>query len=144
MLIGIIQGIAQLITIEKYTAFQTHTIKMPTELLVDLTTGTSVAHDGCCLMVTKIQSDLVSFNVIDETLRVTKLGELVPGDWININFIRQSRLCLKIPAKSILKDFDLHFAYSNPAKPTLSENWSGRASFTGKDPTKSALPEIQL
>lgn len=84
MFTGIIQDVAQLITIEKHSAFQTHTIKMPTELLVDLKTGASVAHDGCCLTVTKIQGDLVSFDVIEETLRVTNLDALVPGDWVNI------------------------------------------------------------
>ncbi len=57
---------------------------MPQELLTDLEIGASVAHNGVCLTVTKIDKDLVSFDLMTETLRVTNLGSLREGDYVNI------------------------------------------------------------
>ncbi|MGW1371554.1 riboflavin synthase subunit alpha, partial [Providencia hangzhouensis] len=42
------------------------------------------AHNGCCLTVTKIDGERVSFDLIKETLRLTNLGELQEGDVVNI------------------------------------------------------------
>ena len=57
---------------------------MPQELLTGLEIGASVAHNGVCLTVTKIDKDLVSFDLMTETLRVTNLGSLHEGDYVNI------------------------------------------------------------
>lgn len=59
-------------------------MKFTPELLVGLETGASVAHNGCCLTVTKIDGEYVSFDLIKETLRLTNLGELKVGDVVNI------------------------------------------------------------
>ncbi|WP_386685859.1 riboflavin synthase subunit alpha [Lonepinella sp. MS14437] len=84
MFTGIVQGVASIHSIIEKTNFRTHTIKMPDELLADLQLGASVAHNGVCLTVTKIENDLVSFDLMTETLRITNLGELKVGDWVNI------------------------------------------------------------
>ncbi|WP_455648210.1 riboflavin synthase subunit alpha [Lonepinella koalarum] len=84
MFTGIVQGIAQIYSIIEKTDFRTHTIKMPQELLADLQLGASVAHNGVCLTVTKVENDLVSFDLMTETLRITNLGELKVGDGVNI------------------------------------------------------------
>ncbi len=53
-------------------------------MLDGLETGASVAHNGCCLTVTEIKGNQVSFDLMKETLRITNLGELQPGDWVNV------------------------------------------------------------
>lgn len=84
MFTGIVQGIASLVSIEEKSNFRNHIIELPTELLPGLETGASVAHNGCCLTVTAIEGNRVSFDLIKETLRITNLGELQVGDSINI------------------------------------------------------------
>lgn len=84
MFTGIIQDQASVIAIHDKKHFRTITMKYSEKLLHQLTTGASVAHDGCCLTVTKIDGDQVSFDVIKETLRVTTLGELKKGSTVNV------------------------------------------------------------
>ncbi|VEC52052.1 riboflavin synthase subunit alpha [Escherichia coli] len=50
-------------------------------MLDGLETGASVAHNGCCLTVTEINGNHVSFDLMKETLRITNLGDLKVGDW---------------------------------------------------------------
>ncbi|WP_336708103.1 MULTISPECIES: riboflavin synthase subunit alpha [unclassified Cedecea] len=84
MFTGIVQGTATLISIDEKPNFRTHVIDMPTEMLPDLETGASVAHNGCCLTVTEINGNHVSFDLMKETLRITNLGELSVGDSVNV------------------------------------------------------------
>ena len=84
MFTGIIQGTATVLAVEKKKNFQTHTIDMPEQLLAGLEPGASVAHNGCCLTVTGINGHQVSFDLMQETLRVTNLGQLEVGDRINV------------------------------------------------------------
>lgn len=84
MFTGIVQGTAQIQSIVEKANFRTHTVKMPLELLADLEIGASVANNGVCLTVTKIDGDLVSFDLMTETLRITNLGGLKTGDRVNI------------------------------------------------------------
>ena len=84
MFTGIVQGVAKIIAIDEKPNFRTHVVALPPELLPGLETGASVAHNGCCLTVTPIDGDKVSFDLMKETLRITNLGELVPGDLVNI------------------------------------------------------------
>lgn len=46
--------------------------------------GDSVAVNGACLTVTAISGDEVSFDAVPETLARTSLGELRPGDKVNL------------------------------------------------------------
>jgi riboflavin synthase len=84
MFTGIVQGTAEVVAIEEKEQFRTHTLRMPPERLAGLLPGASVAHNGCCLTVTRIEDDRVSFDLMQETLRVTNLGLLKPGDRVNI------------------------------------------------------------
>lgn len=49
-----------------------------------LTVGDSLAVNGCCLTAIRIGEDRVAAEVIPETLRRTNLGELRPGDPVNL------------------------------------------------------------
>lgn len=84
MFTGIVQGTAQIKAIIERVNFRTHVVEMPQEMLKGLQIGASVAHNGVCLTVTKIQDNLVSFDLMQETLKITNLGELKAGDFVNI------------------------------------------------------------
>jgi riboflavin synthase len=84
MFTGIVQGTAEVVAIEEKQNFRTHVVRLPEALLSGLEPGASVAHNGCCLTVTRIDGDRVSFDLMQETLRVTNLGELRVGDRVNV------------------------------------------------------------
>ena len=84
MFTGIVQGTAPIVEISKKECFQTHTIRLDESWLSGLEIGASIAHNGCCLTVTQIDGDLVSFDLMQETLKVTNLGLLNDGDRVNI------------------------------------------------------------
>lgn len=50
----------------------------------DLRLGDSVAVDGVCLTVTGTGEGLATFDVGPETVRVTTIGQLRPGTWVNL------------------------------------------------------------
>jgi riboflavin synthase len=84
MFTGIVQGMAEVVAIKKKDKFQTHTVKLTDELSHGLAIGASVAHNGCCLTVNRIEDDLIDFDLMQATLALTNLGSLVEGDSVNI------------------------------------------------------------
>ncbi len=84
MFTGIVQSTAKVVEIEKKERFQTHVIELEGTLLNGLEVGASVAHNGCCLTVTKIEGNNISFDLMQATLALTNLGELKNGDHVNI------------------------------------------------------------
>ncbi len=84
MFTGIVSGTVAIADIEEKKAFRRHTFLFNAELLEGLALGASVAHNGCCLTVAAIEGDRVSFDLIDETLKKTNLGETEKGSLINI------------------------------------------------------------
>nr|VFK15939.1 MAG: riboflavin synthase alpha chain [Candidatus Kentron sp. LPFa] len=84
MFTGIVQGTAQVVAIEEKERFRTHALEIPTAEIEGLEPGASLAHNGCCLTVTRVEGNLVFFDLMHETLRVTNLGELGVGDRVNI------------------------------------------------------------
>ncbi|MCW8885404.1 MAG: riboflavin synthase subunit alpha [Motiliproteus sp.] len=84
MFTGIVQGTAELISIEEKTKFRTHVARLPEVMLDGLQPGASVAHNGCCLTVTQIDGDKVTFDLMQETLKLTNLGEMKVGDRVNV------------------------------------------------------------
>lgn len=84
MFTGIVQGQGTVLEIIDKTDFRTHVVRLPDALLPGLALGASVAHNGCCLTVTRIEGDRVSFDLMAETLRVTNLGRLEVGDRVNL------------------------------------------------------------
>ncbi|MGD8116800.1 riboflavin synthase subunit alpha [Vibrio sp. TRT 29B02] len=84
MFTGIVQGMAKVVAIEKKEKFQTHTVEFTGSMNQGLEIGASVAHNGCCLTVTKVNGELVDFDLMQATLALTNLGELAVGDRVNI------------------------------------------------------------
>ncbi|MCD6008943.1 riboflavin synthase subunit alpha [Halomonas sp. IOP_31] len=84
MFTGIVQAAAELVAIEEQQDFRSHVLAMPGALREGLEIGASVAHNGCCLTVTGIDGERVSFDLMRETLRLTNLGQLSVGDRVNV------------------------------------------------------------
>ncbi len=84
MFTGIVQGTAEVLAIDEKENFRTHTVRLPEAMLSGLEPGASVAHNGCCLTVVNIEGDKVSFDLMQETLKVTNLGELSVGGKVNV------------------------------------------------------------
>lgn len=84
MFTGIVQGIAPIHSITEKANFRTQVVKLPPEMHKGLEIGASVANNGVCLTVTEINDDLVSFDLMQETLRITNLGVVKAGDFVNI------------------------------------------------------------
>ena len=84
MFTGIVQGLGEVVAVASAGGITRLTIRMPGDELVALATGASIAINGTCLTVVAWQDMDVSFDVIDETLKLTNLGALQVGDRVNI------------------------------------------------------------
>ena len=84
MFTGIVQGVAKVVAVRELDDFRVHVVEMPPEMREGLALGASVAHNGVCLTVTAIEGDSVSFDLMRETLRLTNLGAITPGQCVNI------------------------------------------------------------
>ena len=89
MFTGIVQGLAEVIALNKRNQFMQMRISLPQEYSINLQTGASIAINGTCLTITEFCDKEVQFDVIEETLHVTNLGKLVVGD--RVNFERAAR-----------------------------------------------------
>ncbi len=58
------------------------TIEVP--FATELVLGDSVAVNGCCLTVTDINEASAAFDVLQQTLKVTSLGDLKEGSTVNL------------------------------------------------------------
>ncbi|MEZ9368459.1 riboflavin synthase subunit alpha [Shewanella sp. 10N.286.51.B2] len=84
MFTGIVQATCDVITIKAQSGLKTFEVNIPGELQHGLETGASVANNGVCLTVTKLVNNRVYFDVMEETLQLTNLNFIEPGDKINI------------------------------------------------------------
>ncbi|MGM8851703.1 riboflavin synthase subunit alpha [Salinicola sp. V024] len=84
MFTGIVQDVGTVIAIEEREQLHTHVVAMSAAMREGLTLGASVSHNGCCLTVTAIDEENVSFDLMRETLRLTNLGDLGVGGRVNL------------------------------------------------------------
>jgi riboflavin synthase len=82
MFTGIVQGVGEVITKTSHNTVTSMTIKLPN--VNNLAIGASVSINGVCLTVVSIDSNIVHFDIIDETLERTNLGDISVGDYVNI------------------------------------------------------------
>ena len=59
-------------------------LQLVTPLAVELSLGESLAVNGCCLTVTDLKEQGVSFDLLGETLARTNLGALKEGNRVNL------------------------------------------------------------
>jgi len=83
MFTGIVQGLGQVTAIADAGGIRRLTVALPAGRTEGLETGASVAINGVCLTVVAFDRETASFDVIDETLRLTNLGALTCGALVN-------------------------------------------------------------
>ncbi len=85
MFTGIVQGTGKIVHIHQPSAdFRSHIVALPEHMAHDLQIGASIAHNGCCLTITQINGNQVTFDLMAETLAKTNLGSLKTGDSVNL------------------------------------------------------------
>lgn len=84
MFTGIVQGLFLVTQIVDKPGLRSFSIRLSSELVQGIPHGASVAIDGVCLTVTKIENDNVWFDVMEETFRKTTLSLLKEGDQVNV------------------------------------------------------------
>jgi riboflavin synthase len=83
MFTGIIQQVGRVLAVRG--AAQARVLSIDAEALAAaIAVGDSVCIDGVCLTATALAGRRVDFDVSAETLRLTTLGELKPGDGVNL------------------------------------------------------------
>lgn len=82
MFTGIVQGKGEIVSIETGNEITTLRIRVPST--EGLQIGASISIDGVCLTATEFSDDIVSFDVIPETLEKTTLGQLEQGHQVNV------------------------------------------------------------
>jgi len=91
MFTGIIKGKFPIVVLEDKpglrsleVAISTVSLRVPSWQDEAISLGSSISVDGVCLTVVQITNDRVRFDVMEETLRKTTLGDLKEGDFVNI------------------------------------------------------------
>ncbi|MGA0331441.1 MAG: riboflavin synthase subunit alpha [Candidatus Poseidoniaceae archaeon] len=82
MFTGIVQGKGEIVSIEIGNEITTLRIRVPST--EGLQIGASISIDGVCLTATEFSDEIVSFDVISETLEKTTLGQLEQGHQVNV------------------------------------------------------------
>ena len=82
MFSGIVETMAQVVRVETEQTNKHFTLRNP--FGEALTIDQSIAHNGVCLTVVKIEGDLYTVTAMQETLNRSNLGLLKPGDWVNV------------------------------------------------------------
>lgn len=85
MFTGIIQAIGQIEILEQKSEDVRLIIKVPTTFDIDkVHLGDSIAVNGVCLTVISKHTQSFAADVSHETLQVTSLGKLIPGNRVNL------------------------------------------------------------
>ena len=82
MFSGIVEKMAQVVKIETEQTNKHFTLRNPYGEALSI--DQSIAHNGVCLTVVKIEGDLYTVTAMQETLRLTNLDILQEGDWVNV------------------------------------------------------------
>ena len=82
MFTGIIECTATVEKIEKDRG--NLNISLKSSITKELKVDQSLCHNGVCLTVVKLNDDIYTVTVIAESLKKTNLGELKPGDIVNL------------------------------------------------------------
>ncbi|MFC1645722.1 riboflavin synthase [Candidatus Omnitrophota bacterium] len=83
MFTGIIQEVGTVIRFSRYQRNQNLSVR--SEIIPSNTKiGDSISVNGVCLTVTKIKSDILTFDLLPETVNLSNLGLLKVGDSVNL------------------------------------------------------------
>ncbi len=102
MFTGLVESLGQVEAIGRNGAGRRLTARVPADWGLRL--GESVAVNGVCLTVVAVEAGRLVFDLAEETLRVTTLGDLAPGDPVNLE--RPLRLGARLGGHLVLGHVD--------------------------------------
>lgn len=82
MFTGLVECTGRVLELTPIEQGARYTLEIP--FADELALGDSVAVNGCCLTVDRIEGKRVEFDLLTQTLRVTSLGQLKPGSICNL------------------------------------------------------------
>ena len=82
MFTGLIQDIGSVKAVE--SGYDGATLRIATPLGSEVAEGDSVAVDGVCLTATDVSADGFAAEAMNQTLKLTSLGDLKPGERVNL------------------------------------------------------------
>jgi riboflavin synthase len=84
MFTGLVEALGEVETLAREGAGRRVAVRVPPGWTGDVGAGDSVAVNGVCLTAVTVDPGRLAFDLAEETLRVTTLGELAPGDRVNL------------------------------------------------------------
>ncbi|MBI2601438.1 MAG: riboflavin synthase subunit alpha [Deltaproteobacteria bacterium] len=90
MYTGITQGLFEVVSLERAEGLQRFSLAFTPRLVESLSCGASVSIDGVCHTVVSVDGFRVSFESMEETMRLTTLGSLMVGQFVSVE--RSARL----------------------------------------------------
>ena len=115
--------------------------------------GDSVAVNGCCLTVVALNSDRLHFDLLEETLLRTNLGDLIEGSEVNLeralpadgrvggHFVQGHVDCTSTLIGSEARIRDLKLQFELPARFSRYVAWKGSICVNGVSLTVASLDE---
>lgn len=83
MYTGIIQALVPVESIDEKEGLTSFSIRLPDDLTHGLETGASIAINGVCFTVTRLDGSTISFDAIRETLALSNIKYVQPGAQVN-------------------------------------------------------------
>lgn len=84
MFTGIVQGVATIQKIVDQPGLRSIRLGFPVGFDAQLAIGASVATDGVCLTVTKLDENAAEFDIMQQTLSITTLGAYAENTQVNV------------------------------------------------------------
>lgn len=82
MFTGLVECTGRVLALTPIAEGARYTVEVP--FASELALGDSIAVNGCCLTVDKVNGTQVEFDLLTQTMRVTSLGHLRPGSLCNL------------------------------------------------------------
>lgn len=84
MFTGIVESTAKVVSFEEKQAAWLLKIEVPASIADSMRDGDSLACNGCCLTMISKDGNVLGFELLEETIRLTCFEEIKAGDLINI------------------------------------------------------------
>ncbi len=104
MFTGLVEARGEVEALSREGTGRRLTLRVPLEWAGDVSAGDSVAVNGACLTAVAVAPGRLGFDLAEETLRVTTLGELAPHDRVNLE--RPLRLGVPLGGHLVLGHVD--------------------------------------
>lgn len=84
MFSGIVKAMVEISWVSHTPSLTRYRIQLPPPMLAGLETGASIAVNGVCQTVVSIENQTVSFDAIQDTLKLTNIPHFVAGQKVNV------------------------------------------------------------